>query len=587
MANNLRAFSRPVGRRRLIALTGAAGAGAAFLAACGGSSKKDDTSSGSNAVKEATVISSTSVAGAAKLGTPKPGGNLNLAATGNAPLDPYANTTFLALTLEGFVGSRLLKFKTDTDPAVSSRFETEPDLAESVETTPDGLNWTYKLRAGVKWQDVAPVSGRAFDSEDVRLAFERYRNEPKNANRSAFGTAADPLVESLTTPDARTVVFKLVKPYGPFRGLTASPNHFWITPKESTTGAVDPGKVMIGTGPFILDSVQPDIAYKLKKNPTYWDTGKPYVDTITRAIIPELAQQQAQFQAGKLDTADIPPSRLDEFKKSVPKANYIEYLSGTYSFLSMQQRGASPFKDERVRRAASMAIDRDAILTLSYAGRGVWLSSCPAPFSRWRNDPKTTDLGAGAQWFKFNPAESKKMLAAAGFPNGLPMKYIFTNNIYGDVFNQQAEAIGGMLKDAGFQPQIVTQDYQREYITPGTGTFFGNYDGAFFGLQTGFLDAHDYVFNMMHSKSSRNHGGVNDPQLDAMIDKEGSTIDENERIKLYKDIERYVADKVYYAPGAIGVAYQGVQEWVKNFCWNLGAYGYGTETYGKLWVDKS
>jgi peptide/nickel transport system substrate-binding protein len=378
-----------------------------------------------------------------------------------------------------------------------------------------------------------------------------------------------------------------VKPYGPFKGLTASPNHFWITPKEITAGTLDPSKQIVGTGPFILESIQPDIVYKLKRNPTYYGAPQPYVDSINRSIIVDTAQEQAQFQAGKLDTADIPPARLGEFKKSVPKGNFIEYLSGTYAFLAMQQRGNSPFKDERVRRAAQMSIDRDGILQLAYEGRGVWNTSSPAIFSRWRVDPKSAEMGPGGQWYKFDPAESKKLLAAAGHPNGLPMRYIFTNNIYGDTFNQVAEAVAGMLKEGGFQPQIITNDYQREYITPGTGTFFGNYEGVFYGLQTGFLDPHDYVFNMMHSRSTRNHAGINDPQLDAMIDKEAATIDENERIKLYKEIERYAADKVYYGSAAIGVAYQGVQDWVKNFCWNLGAYGYGTETYGKVWIDRS
>jgi len=573
---------RRLGRRWLLAAGGSAGLGAAFLAACGGDSD-DAGDSPSGAVQEATVISSTQTA---QQGAPKPGGALSLRASGNAPLDPYANSTFLTKTLAGFVYSRLERFKTDLDPAVSSRFEIEPDLAESVEITPDGLTWTYKLRDGVTWQDTAPVSGRALEAEDVKLSLERFRTEPRNNNRVAFGTPENPLLESLTTPDSRTVVFKLARPYGPFRGLTADPSILWIVPKEVTAGTVDPGKQMIGTGPFTLESVQPDIANKLRRNPTYFGAPNPYVESIDLNIIPDTNQEQAQFLAGRLDTAAVPPERLEEFKRSVPKANYIEYLSGTYSFLAMQQRGDTPFKDERVRRAASMSIDRDGILEVAYRGRGAWLSSVPAVLSRWRVDPKSADMGASGEWFKYNPAESKKLLAAAGYPNGLPVRFIFTNNIYGDTFNQIAEAVGGMLKEGGFNTQTITQDYQREYITPGTGTFFGSFEGIFFGLQTGYLDAHDYIFNMMHSKSTRNHAGINDPQLDAMIDKEGATIDENERVKLYKDIERYVADKVYYSPGAIGVAYQGGQEWLKNYCWNLGAYGYGTETFGKVWIDR-
>ncbi len=562
---------------------GATGAAAAFAAACGGDSDSPD--SGSGAVQEATVISSTRTA--ADQGQPKPGGTLSLRASGNAPLDPYANSTFLTKTLASFTYSRLLRFKTDADPAVSSRFEIEPDLAERVEVAPDGLTWPYTLRDGIKWHDVAPVSGRVLDSEDVKQSLERFRAEPKNNNRTAFGTPENPLLESLTTPDTRTVVFKLAKPYGPFRGLTADPSILWVIPKEAAAGTVDLGKQMIGTGPCILDSVQPDVMNKLRRNPTYFGAPQPYVEGVNQNIIPDTNQEQAQFLAGRLDTAAVPPERLEEFKKSLPQANYIEYLSGTYSFLAMQQRGDTPFKDERVRRAASMAIDRDGILELAYRGRGAWLSSVPAVLARWRVDPKTTDIGTGGQWFKHDPAESKKLLAAAGYPNGLPLRFIFTNNIYGDTFNQIAEAVASMLKEGGFNTQLVTQEDQREYITPGSGTFFGNFEGAFFGLQTGYLDPHDYIFNMMHSKSARNHAGINDPQLDAMIDKEAATINEEDRVKQFKDIERYVADKVYYAPGAIGVSYQGAQASLKNYCWNLGAYGYGTETFGKVWLDRT
>lgn len=120
MRAHTRTMTTPIARRRLLAVGGASTAGAAFLAACSGSSK-NDTPGSSSGVREATIIAGT--AAAATQGTPKPGGTLNLATTGNAPLDPYANATFLALTLTGFMSGRLLKFKTDPDPAVSSRFE--------------------------------------------------------------------------------------------------------------------------------------------------------------------------------------------------------------------------------------------------------------------------------------------------------------------------------------------------------------------------------------------------------------------------------------------------------------------------------
>ena len=129
---------RQIRRRSLLTTAGAAGMNAALIAACGGN--KQEGSGNGGAVQDATVISTTPVAG--QQGTPKPGGTLSLRANGNAPLDPYANSTFLAQTLASYTMARLMRFKTDLDPALSSRFEIEPDLAQTLETLPDGLTWT-------------------------------------------------------------------------------------------------------------------------------------------------------------------------------------------------------------------------------------------------------------------------------------------------------------------------------------------------------------------------------------------------------------------------------------------------------------
>lgn len=569
-------------RSRRVVLCGAAfgvGGGAAFLAACGGS--KDGASDRSGA-SEATIAVSTRVA---ETSQPKPGGTLTTRQSANSPLDPQTNTTFTAQTLASYVYARLLKYKTGIDPTTADNYEPEGDLAESVEIPSDGLTVTFKLRPTARWQETTPVSGRVVDAEDVKFAFERFRTEPKSSNKAVFGTAQNPLVQSVETPDARTVVFKLAKPYGPFKNLVADSNYLWVLPKEVGAGTVDPSKQMIGAGPFILESTQPDIAYKVRKNPTYYASPMPYVDNITLAIITEVAQEVAQFQAGRLDIAAIPAERVEEVKKSVPKALMVEYLPATFGFLAMQQRGNTPFKDERVRRAAQMSIDRDALLALVYRNRGSWQSFIPANYGSWRVDPKSPEMGPGGQYFKYNPAEAKKLLAAAGHPNGLPLRYIYTNNIYGEVFNQAAEAIAGMLKEGGFQTQIIVQDYLREYIPNPSGTFYGNFEGAFYGLSTSFSDPHDYLSNMNSSTSLRNHAGISDPQLDAMLQKEERTLDEAERKKQVKDIQRYLAEKVYYGTTAVGPAFIGVQEWIKNYQRN-NAYGTGTESRTKLWIDR-
>src|SRR5215213_7406564 len=201
---------RGIARRRLLGGALAGGAGAAFLAACGGDSK--DKGDGKGAA-EVTIAPSTRVA---ETGQPKPGGVLNVRQSANAPLDPHLNSTFTAQTFASYVYVRLLKYKTGVDPAECNKYEVEGDLAESFES-PDPTTLTFKLRGNAKFHDIAPVSGRVVDTEDVKFSFDRFRTDPKSTNRTVFGTPETPLVDRLETPDARTVVFKLAKPYAPFK----------------------------------------------------------------------------------------------------------------------------------------------------------------------------------------------------------------------------------------------------------------------------------------------------------------------------------------------------------------------------------
>ncbi len=558
-----------VSRRRLIGVGAGIAGAAAFALACGSGGNKQETH------QAQPQVTATAQQGGDQV---KRGGAVHVRFNGTPPLDPIANTSFRAQTMAGYTYSRLLKFKTGEDPAVAANFEVMPDLAASWEIPGDGTQVTFKLQPNAAFHNKAPVNGRAVSSEDVKFAFDRFRNEPKNSNRAAFDAA----VSSVETPDAQTFVVKLSKPYGPILNLFANPQYLWVLPRESADG-FDPAKDQIGSGPWVLDSMQPDAEIKLKANRAYFVAGRPYLDEWIIPIIGENVQGKAQFQAERLDIEAINFEDKDEVAHSNPKARFVTYTPGTIPFIAFQLRGNSPFKDERVRRAVSMAFDRDAMLQLSYDGQGVYHNIVPAHLGKWWLDPKSADEGDPAKYFKHDVREARAMLQAAGV-SSLQVRFIYPNNAYGERFNQWAEAAAAMLKDIGITPTIVPQDYIREYISA-NGTFFGNFEGMFFALQTPFTDPHDYLFNMCHSQSKRNHGGVNDPQLDQMIDKEGGTLDEATRVKLVRDIQRYVDDRMYYAPGFIGPAFTAVQPWVRNFRYSA-TYGQGVETAAEVWVDR-
>jgi ABC-type transport system substrate-binding protein len=567
---------RRLSRRGTLRIGAAGLAGtSAWLIACGGKDDDGDAPAGAGTTGGAATQG-------AQAAQPKRGGTINYRIIGTPPLDPHTNTTFRAQTQAGFVYSRMLKFKTGADPSVAFNYEIQPDLAASHEITDGGTRLTFKLQPNAAFHDKPPVGGRAVEASDVTFSLERFRSAPKNSNRNAFGYDENPIVTGVETPDAKTVIVKLAKPYAPILNLFANPQYLWIMPKE-IDGGFDPNTEQIGSGPWMLSSVQPDIAVEMARNPNWFIKDRPYADGVQAVIIPEVAQEIAQFQAEKLDVAGVPIENRPDVERSNPRASWLSYTPTTYTFISPQQR-SGPFRDERIRQALSLGIDRDAWADLLYLSKGTkYLNLLPGSMGKWWLDPKSQEAGTGAKWFRFDPGEAKKLLQAAGF-EGQGFRFIFTNNAYGERFNQGAEATAGMLNQAGFSAQMVPQDYLREYIAAGQ-TFFGNYEGAFYGLQTPFTDPHDYLFSMLHSGSFRNHAGIDDARLEQLIEEEERTLNEAERVKKVHDIQRYAMERMYYVPVAVGDAHIAVQPWLKNHQYSA-TYGAGTENFATIWLDR-
>ena len=148
-------------------------------------------------------------------------------------------------------------------------------------------------------------------------------------------------------------------------------------------------------------------------------------------------------------------------KKQIPQAQLTSTVGPTLSFMFFDPDPTSPWKDPRVRQAVSMAINRDDLLELGYnlkklkeAGldvQGPWHNIIPAGETRWWIDPKGKDQGDSAKFFKYDPAEAKKLLSAAGYPDGFSTVYQYTANRYGKLFNDIAEAQINYLNQIGIK----------------------------------------------------------------------------------------------------------------------------------------
>jgi peptide/nickel transport system substrate-binding protein len=462
----------------------------------------------------------------------------------------------------------------------------ENDLGVGVES-PDAITWTVKLRPDAKFHNVAPVNGRLVEAEDIKATFTRAqdRANPNAGNLNMI----DP--DQVQTPDKTTVVFKLKYPYAPFRKTLASATYSWIFPREVLTGGYDPAKQVIGSGPFILESVTPDVAHMYRKNPEWFERGRPYAETLRAAIIPDAAQQLAQFTAGNLDELVLSsPQDVSTAKQNNPKATLLKVENASPNPLYLQLGDpTSPFQDVRVRRALSMAIDRDALGKVVYDGEAKAMVFVPSYMGKWALAVK--DLPPDIQqYYKYNPGEAKKLLEAAGQSN-LQLRFVFVVNsptpggLGSPTYMTLGETIANMLNSAGIKTTPVMHDYTKDYVAGGKGSRQGYFDKDMVVLAGAApnTDADEFIFNHFDSRSTSNAERLNDPTLDAMIDKQRTIVNEDDRLKAILEIQRYLADKMYVVPTVGTYRWLLVQPRVRNYQYS-DTLGKMTEIYAKLWL---
>jgi peptide/nickel transport system substrate-binding protein len=599
------ALAGRLSRRRTLAATGGATLAAAFLAACGGGdsgteSKTEDKSSlvtkPVDTVKEA-----------------KRGGTIKDRMTADVSTmdvhQPIAPLNFPAR----HVYSTLIRQKAGY--LQPSTFEMGPDFAESWEIAPDGLQITMKLRANSKWHNRAPVNGRAADSSDVVYSWKRYEGSAPLRGLSSNSANPQAPVLSMTATDARTVQIKLKEPlvyalelFGSFGSTTGN---IMIIPKETESG-FDLRRDMIGTGPYQLAEYQPSIGFTLKRNPDYWDQNANIAEQINYPIVIEAAAVLAQLKAGNIHHFAVRAEDLFTVKKDEPRLQiYAVDLATPSSVFTFGQLpdGKSPFTDERVRQAFSMAWDRKTWIDAFYnvpaleAGglpvESRWNSALPCDFGEaagWLN-PQGKDFGPNAKYFQYNIEEAKKLMAAAGLSSGVDIKSNrITTGAVPDLA-RHAEALEGMVANVGFRTKINAIDYATEYI-PKVRDANGQYEGIGVHTVTGTTPwrmapisalASEYwskagaTFKGFSASGKNDKSG--DPAIDSLIEKARLEKDANRRKGLVQDIQRSLAKSVWGLPnpgsaGTFSMAWPTLRNY--RVYANLAVW-----THYSVWVDET
>lgn len=576
-------------RRGFLITWGAIGAGATLLAACGPASTPaapptsppaaapavappaQPTAQGQAAAAPAQQTAPTPAGQPAS--APKDGGSFKFTIWTDDPpsLDPYVNVSYRVQEFAAFHYSRLLMSK--KGPGIDGQaYVMEGDLAESWSPSDDGKTWTFNLRQNARWQNLDPMNGRPVTAQDVVWSFEHLMQV--SANKTTFNQVA-----SVTAPDDHTVQFTLKDIYAPFEAQIGAPV-FWILPKEVIDQDGDASRRVVGSGPFIFDKFDSGVSVTGKKNPDYYRPNEPHVDSYVNLIIPDVATQMAGLRAHELDFLQVPDTEIPGLKQSNPEMQYLEWPFNLVPIVYWRL-DKPPFNDPRVRQAASMSINRDNLIKVLYNGRGGWDNFLPWALADWWLDPQSADEGPGAKYFKYDPAGARDLLTAAGYPNGLDVTLLSTPG-YGDVFVQSVELVQQDLKTGGINANIQMQEYASYIAT----TFAGKFDGTntlVFGLETPFTEPHDYLFNMYHPSGTRNHAGVNDDKLTGMIEQQQRALDRNQRKQIIFDIQRYLADQMYYVPGIVNYRTAAYTPQVHDL-FVRSDYGFGAEIVPKLWI---
>jgi peptide/nickel transport system substrate-binding protein len=451
--------------------------------------------------------------------TPKRGGVLTIGQDENPiGLDPHKTAAFSTGNIVEHIYTCLLRWD-----ATASRLE--PDLAVAWEN-PDPQTFVFHLREGVKFHN-----GNVLTSDDVKFTFERLVDP---ATRSPWVSIFS-VISAIETPDPRMVVFRLAHPFSPFLNYLATVKYTAIVSREDVMRRGDLVKGGVGTGPFMLEDFQPNSLVRLKRNPDYYEQGLPYLDGLDLRIIPDEGSRMAALRAGSVQLTWF--SRPDSAAQMRDVTDIEAPEPEAYSrllLLEFDQR-RPPFNDVRVRRAFSMALNRELIIKVVWRGRAGLTAALPpmqSPFAIPSGDVP------GLPYAKEDVAAAKALMAEAGYAAGFDTMFAVSPANYGDV--QIAQIMQQMVSRIGIRIKIL----QKEWSNLVTDFQSTESPISMAGLVWG-PDPDTNISIRLDSHSTVNPGKTADPVLDDLLAKARQSGDVAERTKLYRAVQQRIAEMAY------------------------------------------
>lgn len=398
----------------------------------------------------------------------------------------------------------------------------EPWLAKSYSTSADGLTWTFKLRTDVKFSNGAPLT-----AGDVKFSLDR-------ATAGEGWGFINTAIGSVEAPSADTVVIKTKFKWAPLLAdLGCFSNS--VLPKDfGGKTAAEFFKAPIGTGPFTLDKWTPGTEIKLVANKTYWQPGKPYLNSVTWKYVPDDNTREFMLKGGQADINEEPPAANIKSLQASPNIKVGIFPAAASNYLAFNHK-VPALSDVHVRRAVSYAVDRAAINQVVYSGLGTPSNSFLAPGVNFydKNSP-------GVQ---FDLKKAAAELAMSKYKKGLKLELLIRGG--NKAHEATASILQASLKKIGVTMTIKAQEPSVQRVTQKA----MEYQMTLTGWTMDIVDP-DQLFTFGLTPEGGTNAyftNYNNEKVNAAVKKGQINVDPKVRAAAYTFVQKQVADDAFMA----------------------------------------
>jgi peptide/nickel transport system substrate-binding protein len=426
-------------------------------------------------------------------------------------LDPHFSPAFLTGRVCELVYNGLVRY--------NAAFEVEPDLAIGWTVSDDQLAYTFGLHPGVVFHH-----GRSLTAADVVYSFERILTG-SNTNRSALlGSIA-----AVTAADERHVTFALNAPYAPFLANLAT-SGMYVVAKETVQQPGGLDRNAVGTGPFEFVEWGSAEYITLARNSRYFETGMPYLDSITMQFIASESARVDAVRSEQAHVAVLRDSASADLMEDRPQVRIVRVPELSFHVIGLQT-SRPPFDDVRVRQAVSLAINRQELVDAAVGGNGEIAGPIPPALTDWALPAE--DL----PFYEQDVDRAQALLAEAGYGRGFSTT-IMTSPAYQEMVSD-AQIVRAQLEKIGIELRIEQEQWE-VYVDRWLKRDFAMYAG----INGQFSDDPDYsLYPALHTGQPWNVAAFSNAEVDRLLEAGRTAEDVATRKEIYDQLQPLLAEQ--------------------------------------------